>query len=65
MTETERLKKIKALLVTALTNTIEAESFLEEAAELAVPGSAKAAKIWDLKRNLDRLGAEILELSKT
>lgn len=66
MTETERLKKLKAALETAAVKMVEAESFLEEAAGLAEPeDSDKDVLIWDLKSRLDRLGVEILELSKT
>lgn len=66
MTETERLKQLKAALQTAMVRVVEAEGFLEDAAELAEPEySDKADKIWDLKARLNRLGIEILELSKT
>lgn len=66
MTETERLKKLKAALETAVIRTVEAEGWLEDAAELAEPeDSDKDVLIWDLKSRLDRLGIEILELSKT
>lgn len=65
MTETERLKKIGAVLATALTNTVEAESFLEEAAMLAEPTPERAEEIWKLKAELDQLGRRILEVSKS
>ena len=65
MTETQRLAQVKTALQAAVINTVEAESRLEDAAELAVEGSVKADKIWDLKVRLNRLGIEILELSKT
>lgn len=66
MTETERLKKLRTALETVVVKMVEAESFLEDAAEMAEPEySDRAEKIWDLKSRLDRLGIEILELSKT
>ena len=65
MTETQRLAQVNTALQAAVINTFEAESRLEDAAELAVEGSVKADKIWDLKVRLNRLGIEILELSKT
>lgn len=65
MTETERLKGIKAALAAALTQTVEGESWLEEAAMLAEPTPEKAEEIWKLKAELDRLGLRILEVSKS
>lgn len=66
MTEGERLAKVKAALETAVVKMVEAEGFLEDAAMLAEPEfSDKEEKIWELKARLDKLGIEILELSKT
>lgn len=66
MIETERLKRLKAALETVVIMTTEAEIHLEDAAELAeLEYSDKAEKIWALKARLNRLGVEILELSKT
>lgn len=64
MTETERLKKLKAALQGALLGTLDAESFLEEAAELCELTPDKAEEIWQLKGELGRLGARILQASK-
>ena len=55
----------KRALEVAVIKTVEAEGWLEDAAELAVDGSDKAVLIRDLKFRLDQLGTEILELSKT
>ncbi len=71
MTEGERLAKVKAALETAESRIQEAEGFLEDAATLideVTPEDTddpKAEKIWQLRLQLDRLGIEILELSKT
>lgn len=67
MTETERLKKIKAALAAASTKTVEAKGFLEDAALATADGPApeKAVRILVLKAELDRLGRRILEVSKS
>lgn len=65
MNETQRLEKLKTTLRQTVIKTCDAEVCLEEAADLAVIGSAKETEIWELKKLLDRLGTEILELSKT
>lgn len=64
MTETERVKKLKTALQMALSRTLDAESLLEDAAELAELTPEKAEEIWQLKRELNLLGIRILEASK-
>lgn len=61
MTETERLKKLKAALQTAMVRAVEAEGWLEDAAELAELTPDKAEEIWALKLELNRLGIRIRE----
>lgn len=63
MNETERLRQLNAALATAVTKTIEAEGFLEDAAELAELTPEKAEEIWQLKSELHRLGVRIVEAS--
>lgn len=65
MNEAERLAKVKAALQSAVIRTVEAEGFLEDAAEDAGLFTEKTAQIWQLKRELNHLGVRIIELSKT
>lgn len=64
MTETQRLMKLKHALESAVVQLIEAEIHMENAAGLAELTPEKAEEIWQLKGELDRLGARILQASK-
>lgn len=66
MNETQRLKELRTALHAALTRAVEAEGYLEDAAELAGMNELapeKAEEIWQLKAELDRLGCRILQAS--
>ena len=64
MTETERVRQLKSQLVSAVVMSTDAETHLENAAELAELTPDKAEEIWQLKGELARLGVRILEASK-
>lgn len=57
----QRLYDAKGLLQTAMVTTVDAERYLEQAAQLYPEG---ATEIMDLKAELGRLSVRILEASK-